>query len=114
VEADLPDCLKEKFLGDLANEAERDIRQCPDAQRQLHEARLSLKLDPSAGLLPAFVDLNNKVLNWFTVEERQEIGVHTCPGGDRDSTHGAEVRLYGLAAAAIRTQRRSVLCAAGE
>ena len=55
------------------------------------EARLSLKLDPSAGLLRAFVDLNNKVLNRFTAEERKEIGVHTCPGGDRDSTHSAEV-----------------------
>ncbi len=27
----------------------------------------------------------------FTPEERARIGVHTCPGGDRDSTHSAEV-----------------------
>ena len=26
-----------------------------------------------------------------TAEERQRIGVHTCPGGDRDSTHSADV-----------------------
>ncbi|HEX8895787.1 MAG TPA: cobalamin-independent methionine synthase II family protein [Terriglobales bacterium] len=94
--AGLPEYPKEKFLEDLANEAERDIRECLDAgaanvQIDFTEARLSLKLDPSAGLLRAFVDLNNKVLNRFTVEERKEIGVHTCPGGDRDSTHSAEV-----------------------
>lgn len=94
--AGLPEYPKEKFLEDLANEAERDIRECLDAgaanvQIDFTEARLSLKLDPWAGLLRAFVDLNNKVLNRFTAEERKEIGVHTCPGGDRDSTHSAEV-----------------------
>ena len=94
--AGLPEYPKEKFLEDLANEAERDIRECLDAgaanvQIDFTEARLSLKLDPSAGLLRAFVDLNNRVLNRFTAEERKEIGVHTCPGGDRDSTHSAEV-----------------------
>ena len=94
--AGLPDYPKEKFLEDLANEAERDTRECLDAgaanvQIDFTEARLSLKLEPSAGLLCAFVDLNNKVLNRFTAEERKKIGVHTCPGGDRDSTHSAEV-----------------------
>jgi len=52
---------------------------------------LSLKLDPSKGLLNAFVDLNNRVLSEFTAEEKRHIGVHTCPGGDRDSTHSADV-----------------------
>jgi methionine synthase II (cobalamin-independent) len=27
----------------------------------------------------------------FTPEERRSIGVHTCPGGDRDSVHSADV-----------------------
>ncbi|MDT7692101.1 MAG: hypothetical protein QOI75_1468, partial [Pseudonocardiales bacterium] len=27
----------------------------------------------------------------FTPEERVNIGVHTCPGGDRDSVHSADV-----------------------
>jgi 5-methyltetrahydropteroyltriglutamate--homocysteine methyltransferase len=31
------------------------------------------------------------VLSRFTPEERTRIGVHTCPGGDRDSTHSADV-----------------------
>ena len=31
------------------------------------------------------------MLNRFTPEERVMIGVHTCPGGDRDSVHSADV-----------------------
>jgi methionine synthase II (cobalamin-independent) len=31
------------------------------------------------------------VLDRFTDEERRRIGVHTCPGGDQDSTHSADV-----------------------
>jgi methionine synthase II (cobalamin-independent) len=27
----------------------------------------------------------------FTAEERKNIGIHTCPGGDRDSVHSADV-----------------------
>jgi 5-methyltetrahydropteroyltriglutamate--homocysteine methyltransferase len=55
------------------------------------EARLSLKLDPSRGLLGRFVDLNNRVLDLFGAGERSRIGVHTCPGGDWDATHSADV-----------------------
>jgi 5-methyltetrahydropteroyltriglutamate--homocysteine methyltransferase len=55
------------------------------------EGRLSLKLDPSGALLRQFLDLNNSVLGRFTPEERQRIGVHSCPGGDLDSTHSADV-----------------------
>jgi 5-methyltetrahydropteroyltriglutamate--homocysteine methyltransferase len=42
-------------------------------------------------LLKEFIALNNRVLEHFSAEERQRIGVHTCPGGDHDSTHSAEV-----------------------
>jgi 5-methyltetrahydropteroyltriglutamate--homocysteine methyltransferase len=38
-----------------------------------------------------FIDLNNKVLDRFTEGERTKIGVHTCPGGDHDSTHSADI-----------------------
>src|SRR6516164_399181 len=55
------------------------------------EARLSIKLDPSGGLLRQFIDLNNQVLSRFTPEERRRIGIHTCPGGDQDATHSADV-----------------------
>jgi 5-methyltetrahydropteroyltriglutamate--homocysteine methyltransferase len=60
------------------------------------EGRLALKLDPSGEVLSAFIDLNNRVLERFTATERQQIGVHTCPGGDHDSTHSADVDYLGL------------------
>jgi 5-methyltetrahydropteroyltriglutamate--homocysteine methyltransferase len=87
---------REAFVADLVDEAEADIRGCLDAgahnvQIDFTEARLSLKLDPSAALLRSFVDLNNQVLDRFSDDERRRIGVHTCPGGDQDSTHSADV-----------------------
>ena len=87
---------REAFLADLLDEAERDIREPLEAgadsvQIDFTEGRLSLKLDPSGGLLRSFVELNNEVLSRFTAAERQRIGVHVCPGGDRDSTHSADV-----------------------
>jgi len=87
---------RDAFLADLVAEAERDIRGCLDAgahavQVDFTEARLSLKLDPSGGLLKDFVALNNRVLSRFSPAERARLGVHTCPGGDHDSTHSADV-----------------------
>ena len=87
---------RDAFIADLVDEAESDIRRCLEAgahavQIDFTEARLSLKLDPSGGLLRSFVDLNNTVLDRFTPTERARIGVHTCPGGDHDSTHSADV-----------------------
>ncbi|MFB6099140.1 MAG: 5-methyltetrahydropteroyltriglutamate--homocysteine methyltransferase, partial [Salinibacter sp.] len=81
---------------DLVDEVATDIRQCLDAgahavQMDFTEGRLAVKLDPSKDLLRQFVELNNRVLDRFTEEERQRIGIHTCPGGDRDSTHSADV-----------------------
>jgi 5-methyltetrahydropteroyltriglutamate--homocysteine methyltransferase len=92
---------REMFLEDLVGEAERDIRECLDAgaacvQIDFTEGRLALKLDPSGGVLNAFIDLNSRVLERFTAAERQRIGVHTCPGGDHDSTHSADVDYLGL------------------
>ena len=40
--------------------------------------------------------LNNRVLDHFSPQERYRIGVHTCPGGDRDATHSADVDYGGL------------------
>lgn len=87
---------REQFIADLINEAETDIRRCLNqgaykVQIDFTEARLSLKLDPSGSLLRSFIDLNNQVLSRFTEEERKRIGVHSCPGGDHDSTHSAEI-----------------------
>lgn len=92
---------REAFLEDLIQEAERDIRESLEAnaacvQIDFTEGRLALKLDPSGGLLNTFIELNNRVLDRFSDAERQKIGVHTCPGGDRDSTHSADVDYTGL------------------
>lgn len=42
-------------------------------------------------LIPATVLIYIRVLGRFTPEERVNIGLHTCPGGDCDSVHSAEV-----------------------
>jgi 5-methyltetrahydropteroyltriglutamate--homocysteine methyltransferase len=85
-----------EFIADLLNECEKDIRQCLEqgaykVQMDFTEGRLSLKLDPSGGVLKYFIDLNNQVFNRFTKEEKQKLGVHVCPGGDHDSTHSADI-----------------------
>jgi 5-methyltetrahydropteroyltriglutamate--homocysteine methyltransferase len=87
---------RDQFLADLVNDAAYDIRSCLDSgaynvQIDFTEARLAIKLDPSKQLLSAFIDLNNQVLDRFTAEEQKKIGVHTCPGGDQDSTHSADI-----------------------
>ena len=87
---------RETFLNDLVAETVADIRGCLDAgalhvQIDFTEGRLAVKLDPSKQLLGQFIALNNRVLGHFSPEERTRIGVHTCPGGDHDSTHSAEV-----------------------
>jgi methionine synthase II (cobalamin-independent) len=92
----LPNYSRSAFLDDLTSEAVRDIRECLDSgarnvQIDFTEARLALKLDPSSSLLNSFINLNNRVLARFSEADRSHIGVHTCPGGDHDSTHSADV-----------------------
>jgi 5-methyltetrahydropteroyltriglutamate--homocysteine methyltransferase len=87
---------RDQFIADLVEESYQDIRSCLDAgahcvQLDFTEGRLSVKLDPSKGLLNSFIDLNNQVLGRFSDAERARLGVHTCPGGDQDSTHSADV-----------------------
>jgi len=98
---------REVFLEELVQDAERDIRGCLEAnaacvQIDFTEGRLALKLDPSGGLLNTFIDLNNRLLDRFSDIERQKIGVHTCPGGDHDSTHSADVDYTALLPALFR------------
>ncbi|MBB5345037.1 uroporphyrinogen decarboxylase/cobalamine-independent methonine synthase family protein [Tunturibacter empetritectus] len=94
--AGIPGYPREEFLADLIDAAAADIRGALKAgadsvQIDFTEARLSLKLDPSANLLRSFIALNNQVLERFNSAERLRIGVHVCPGGDYDSTHSADV-----------------------
>src|SRR5580704_197397 len=98
---EIPGYSREAFLADLINEAEADIRGALNAgaasvQIDFTEGRLSLKLDPSGGLLRSFIALNNRVLERFRASDRQRIGVHVCPGGDHDSTHSADIDYAGL------------------
>ena len=89
------------FEEDLCNECEKDIRQAfaAGAARvsiDFTEGRLACRCDSrnpwtGAGMLPHFIELNNRVIDRFTPEERTRIGIHTCPGGDRDSVHSADV-----------------------
>ncbi|MBS4728289.1 cobalamin-independent methionine synthase II family protein [Mycobacterium sp. SM1] len=92
---------REEFLADLVREAVTDIRGALEAgahsvQIDFTEGRLALKLDPSGQLLRSFIDLNNRVLADFPAEQRKRIGVHTCPGGDQNSPHSADVDYAGL------------------
>jgi 5-methyltetrahydropteroyltriglutamate--homocysteine methyltransferase len=80
----------------LLGEHEKEIRGCfakgaHKVQIDFTEGRLAVKIDPSGSLLNSFIELNNLALSRFSEEERKGIGVHTCPGSDRDSTHSAEV-----------------------
>lgn len=93
---DIPGYSRQEFIDDLLREHETEIRRCFEkgadkVQIDFTEGRLAVKLDPSGNLLNSFIGLNNLALSRFSIEERQRIGVHTCPGGDRDSTHSADV-----------------------
>jgi 5-methyltetrahydropteroyltriglutamate--homocysteine methyltransferase len=92
----LPGYSRDEFIQDLLREHETEIRRCLDkgvhkVQIDFTEGRLAVKLDPSGELLNSFIDLNNLALARFSAEDRQRIGVHTCPGADLDSTHSADV-----------------------
>jgi methionine synthase II (cobalamin-independent) len=101
LDGDLKGYTREQFHNDLIDEAERDIRACfaAGAKRvsiDFTEGRLALKNDPKnpwtgRNMLEKFVEVNNRLLDRFTAEERVNIGIHTCPGGDCDSTHSGEV-----------------------
>jgi 5-methyltetrahydropteroyltriglutamate--homocysteine methyltransferase len=87
---------RDRFIDDLLHEHESEVRRCLQkgackVQIDFTEGRMAIKVDPSGDLLNSFIDLNNFALARFSNDERQRIGIHTCPGADRDSTHSAEV-----------------------
>ncbi|HET6260506.1 MAG TPA: 5-methyltetrahydropteroyltriglutamate--homocysteine methyltransferase [Pseudonocardia sp.] len=92
---------REDFEAALIDECETDIREAFAAGAvrvsvDFTEGRLATREDPrnpwtGAGLLPHFIELNNRVMARFSAAERRNIGLHTCPGGDRDSVHSADV-----------------------
>ncbi len=93
---EIPGYSREQFIDDLLAEHVGEVRRClalgaHRVQIDFTEARLAVKLDPSGTLLNSFIALNNLALSRFTPAERERLSVHTCPGGDRDSTHSADV-----------------------
>jgi methionine synthase II (cobalamin-independent) len=101
LDGDIPEYSRQQFLDDVIDEAEKDIRQCFAAGAvrvsiDFTEGRLANKNDarnPWTGrnMLQDFIDLNNRLFDRFTADERKNIGIHTCPGGDCDSVHSKEV-----------------------
>jgi 5-methyltetrahydropteroyltriglutamate--homocysteine methyltransferase len=92
----IPGYTRDQFIDDLLRQHETEVRACLNkgaykVQIDFTEGRLAIKLDPAGHLLNSFIDLNNLALSRFSAEERKRIGIHTCPGGDRDSTHSAEI-----------------------
>ena len=92
----IADYPREQFISDLLHEHVSEVRRCLEkgavtVQIDFTEGRLAMKIDPSGLLLSRFVELNNLALARFSIAERRQLGVHTCPGGDLDSTHSADV-----------------------
>ena len=92
----IPGYSRDQFIQDLLLEHETEIRRClkkgpHKVQIDFTEGRPAMKVDPSGQLLSSFIDLNNMALSRFSIDDRQRLGVHTCPGADRDSTHSADV-----------------------
>jgi 5-methyltetrahydropteroyltriglutamate--homocysteine methyltransferase len=92
----IPGYSRQEFLDDLLGEHVKEIRRCfargaASIQVDFTEGRLAMKIDPSGTLLTRFVELNNLAFARLSSDERAKLGVHTCPGGDRDSTHSADV-----------------------
>jgi 5-methyltetrahydropteroyltriglutamate--homocysteine methyltransferase len=93
---EIPGYPRDQFIDDLLKEHETEVRNCLRkgahcVQIDFTEGRLAVKIDPTGELLANFIDLNNLALTRFSAEERRHLGVHTCPGSDRDSTHSGEV-----------------------
>jgi methionine synthase II (cobalamin-independent) len=101
LDEEVPGYPRAQFEQDLVNECEKDIRGAFGAGAarvsiDFTEGRLSARKDPrnpwtGRNLLPHFIELNNSVLARFSAEDRTRIGIHTCPGGDRDSARSADV-----------------------
>ena len=101
LEGEIEGYPREQFLDDLCDEVEKDIREAFDAGAvrvsvDFTEGRLANKNDSrnpwtDKDMLQEFIDLNNRVIDRFSAEERKNIGIHTCPGGDMDSVHSKEV-----------------------
>lgn len=93
----LGDYTRAEFLDDVVAGCAEDIARCFEAGAtrvsiDFTEGRLALRA-PWAGpdALGGFIELVNRVLDRVDPALRDRVGVHTCPGNDRDSAHSADV-----------------------
>lgn len=105
----VPGYSRQDYLDALLLEQEGEIRRCLQkgahvVQIDFTEGRLSIKLDPTRRLLESFIDLNSLMIDRFSGDERKRIGIHSCPGADRRSTHSAEVDYAELLPSLFRLQ----------
>jgi len=94
----VPGYAREAFEEDIVQECVTDIRKAFEAGAAMvsidfTEGRLATREDPrnpwtGAGMLPHFIELNNRVLENFSDEERRKIGIHACPGHDGEDESG--------------------------
>jgi hypothetical protein len=120
----VPGYPRKQFEDDIVRECEKDIRSCFAAGAahvvmDFTEGRLAPRNDPrnpwtTRKLLPFFIELDNRVLDRFSVEERKNIGIHVCPGGDVDSVHSADVPYEELLKYFVQAQRRLFSVANGQ
>ena len=92
LDSEIPGYSREQFEEDLVSECEKDIRQAfaAGAARvsvDFTEGRLATRNDArnpwtGRGMLPHFIDLNNRVMARFTAEERSRIAnrLRSCDG----------------------------------
>lgn len=92
----IPGYTRRDFIKDLMSEHVAEVKRCIElgahtVQIDFTEGRYSLKLDPTGELLSDMVDLINSGLERFSSDERKRIGIHTCPGADKGTTHSQDI-----------------------
>ena len=114
-----------EFEEDLVDECEKDIRQAFEAGAarvsiDFTEGRLATRDDPRnpwtgrghAAALHRAEQPGDRPLH--RRRSARNIGIHTCPGGDRDSVHSADVPYSDLLPQHVRDQRRLLPHPAGQ
>ncbi|CAA9563826.1 MAG: 5-methyltetrahydropteroyltriglutamate--homocysteine methyltransferase [uncultured Thermomicrobiales bacterium] len=109
---EVADYPREAFEAHPVGECEKDVRQAFEAGAarvsiDFTEGRPALREDPrnpwtGAGMLPHFIDLISRVLDRVPPEQCVNIGLRTCPGGDRGSVHSADVPYTSLLPSVFR------------
>ena len=92
-----PTTRASEFIEDLINEHVKEVRRCLAGRRafradRFHRrpARASSSIPPGSCSRASSISTISRSRR-LTDAERRRVGVHTCPGGDRDSTHSADV-----------------------